>query len=159
MYNVCYITGLSGSGKTTIALELQKSIPNSVVLDGDVIRKDLNKDLGFTREDKVENIRRNNALIKLLSEQGLFVICAFMASISEEREKLFELCPNTLKVQLTTSIEECIRRDTKGYYSNPRDNFAGITSKYEPLHNPDISLNTELLSLESCINIIRDCIS
>lgn len=155
MGKLIYITGLSGAGKTTIAKELQKQIPYSILLDGDGIRTTINKDLGFEKHHKIENIRRNNALIELLYSQGFTIICAFMASISSERDKIFEQCPNNIKVQLTTSIEECAKRDPKGYYKKNLDNFAGITSKYEPFCKPDLQIDTSKSNLEDCVHLIR----
>jgi len=150
-----YITGLSGSGKSTIAKELQKNIPNSVLLDGDDIRSTVNKDLGFTRPEKIENIRRNNALIKLLYDQEITVVCAFMSSISSERDKVFKECPNNLKIQLSTPLEVCTERDVKGLYKTKPKDFAGVTSKYEELEDPDIVLDTSKISLKECISKIN----
>jgi len=156
MSKLYYITGLSGSGKSTLAFELQKYIKQSIVLDGDIIRETINSDLGFTQQDKKENIRRNNALIKLLYDQNLIIICAFMASIKKERDKIFNECPNNIKIQLTTPLEECIKRDIKGLYKNNLDNFAGVSAKYESLENPDLCIDTKKLSIQECINIILE---
>lgn len=155
MADLIYLTGLSGSGKTTIGVELQKRIPGSVLLDGDVIRGTINKDLGFAREDKVENIRRNNALIAMLHDQGLTVICCFMASIAEERDKLFETYGHAIKVQLTTPLEVCAGRDVKGLYASAVSNFAGVSAKYSPLANPDLILDTSTVPLEECVATIH----
>jgi adenylylsulfate kinase-like enzyme len=118
-----YITGLSGSGKTTISKELQKLIPNSILLDGDEIRNTINKDIGYDRESKIKNISRNNELISLLYNQGFTIIAAFMASVSSERDKIFTMCNNNVKIQLTTPIDVCIERDPKGLYSKNLNNF------------------------------------
>ena len=152
--SLIYITGLSGAGKTTIGLELQKTIPGSILLDGDIIRETINKDLGFTRENKIENIRRNNALIKMLYDQGFTIICCFMASIGEERDKLFDMCYNVIKIQLTTPVDICAQRDVKGLYAAGVNNFAGVTAKYCPLNNPDLSLDTSQLSIGECVDKI-----
>jgi adenylylsulfate kinase-like enzyme len=156
MSKLIYITGLSGSGKTTIGKALQKEIPNSILLDGDEIRSTINTDLGFDIKSKVENIRRNNALIKLLYDQDFVVICAFMASIKEERDKIFKHCTNAIKIQLITSICICKERDPKQLYKQNLQNFAGVNMKYEPFDFPDITLDTHTNSLNNCIKQIID---
>lgn len=153
MNNLIYISGLSGSGKTTIAKALQKIIPNSILLDGDEIRSSINSDLGFEQSAKIENIRRNNALIKLLYDQGFTVICAFMASIASERDKLFNLIP-AIKVQIEIPLEVCKKRDTKGLYDLCPDDFAGVTSIYTPLPDPKLVINTDILSVNECVSLI-----
>ena len=154
MGKLIYLTGFSGAGKTTIGLKLQERLPGSVMLDGDVIRNTINSDLGFCREAKIENIRRNNALIKMLYDQGLTLICCFMASVAEERDKLFDMCGDSLKVQLTTPIEVCAGRDVKGLYAAGAKDFAGVSAKYTPLSQPDLKLDTSKASLEECVNVI-----
>lgn len=158
MGKLIYITGLSGSGKTTIAKELQKQIDKSILLDGDEIRSNINCDLGYDRQSKIENIRRNNALIKLLYDQGFTIIAAFMASIKEERDKIFDLCPNYVAIQLITPLEICIQRDPKGLYKLNLNNFAGLNSKYDYLINSDLLIDTSKMDLEKTINYILDYI-
>lgn len=153
-FNVIYLTGYSGAGKTTIAKELQRLVQGSVLLDGDIIRSTINADLGFTVDDKIENIRRNNALISMLADQEVPVICAFMASIGEERDKLFRSRDDVLRVQLTTPLETCIRRDPKGHYAKQLKNFAGVTAKYTPLPDPHLEIDTSKLSLRECVDKI-----
>ena len=153
---IIYITGLSGSGKTTIAKELQNKILNSILLDGDEIRHSINSDIGFEKQDKIENIRRNNELIKLLHNQGFTIICAFMSSISSERNKLFNDITDILKIQLTTPLEVCQQRDPKGHYKKNLKNFAGVSSKYEPINNPDLKIDTSKYSLNESINVILE---
>lgn len=154
MGKLIYLTGFSGAGKTTIGLALQKKLPGSILLDGDIIRSTINSDLGFGRESKIENIRRNNALIKMLYDQGLTVICCFMASVAEERDKLFDMCGSALKVQLTTPIEVCAGRDVKGLYAANASDFAGVSAKYTPLSNPDLKLDTSKLSIDDCVDAV-----
>lgn len=149
-----YITGLSGSGKTTIGKALQERIPHSIILDGDQIRSAMNSDLGYTAEAKVENIRRNNELIKLLYDQGVTVIACFMASVAVERDKVFDMCPMSVKVQLTTSVDICRARDTKGLYTRVVDNFAGVSAPYQSLSNPDIMIDTSLESIDTSVRMI-----
>lgn len=158
MGRLIYITGLSGSGKTTISMELQKLIQNSIVLDGDIIRNTINKDLGYDKESKIENIRRNNALIEILYDQGFTIIAAFMASISEERDKIFTICHNNYKVQLTTPIEICIDRDTKGLYAKQPENFSGVNFKYEGFETPDLCIDTSIYNIDECLSKILELI-
>lgn len=149
-----YITGLSGSGKTTLAKELQKHNPSFILLDGDELRHSVNSDLGYDKDSKILNIRRNNQLIELLYNQGFTIIAAFMASISSERDSIFEVCKNNLKIQLTTPLEVCICRDPKGLYKKNLQNFSGINFKYEGFQNPDLELDTSKYSIEECYEII-----
>jgi adenylylsulfate kinase-like enzyme len=153
---IIYISGLSGSGKTTIAKELQYRI-GGVILDGDEIRNTLNKDLGFTYEEKVKNIRRNNELIKFLSERlDRPIICAFMSSIGEVRNELFDEVDNIFKVQLTTPIEVCMKRDTKGLYKKKPENFGGVTSNYCPISEPDLEIDTSEISVYDAVDMIME---
>lgn len=154
MSKLIYISGLSGSGKTTLGIELQRRIRGSILLDGDMIRSTINKDLGYEKSDKIENIRRNNALIKMLYDQDFTVICCFMASIEDERDKIFKLCENALRIQLTTSKEVCIARNVKGLYTHKINNFAGVNAIYTPLNNPNISIDTSKLSVSNCVDMI-----
>jgi adenylylsulfate kinase len=156
MTKLIYITGLSGSGKTTIAKALQQITPNSILLDGDEIRNTINSDLGFDKNSKIENIRRNNALIKLLYDQDIIVICAFMASIKEERDKIFEHCTDCIKIQLSTPIHICQERDPKQLYKQNPENFAGINMKYEPIDSPTLTIDTSINTIEYCVNQIKE---
>lgn len=151
-----YITGLSGSGKTTISKELQKLIPNSILLDGDEIRNTINKDIGYDRESKIKNISRNNELIKLLYNQGFTIIAAFMASVSSERDKIFTMCNNNVKIQLTTPIDVCISRDPKGLYSKNLNNFSGVNFKYDMLSDANLYLDTTNISIEESVKKVYD---
>ena len=147
-----YITGFSGSGKTTIGKALQSKIPNSILLDGDEIRKSLNIDLGYSKPHKIENIRRNNELIKLLYSQGFTVIACFMSSIKDERDKVFTTCEYNVKVQLITPVEVCKARDVKGLYSKNLENFSGVSFPYEGFGTPDIAIDTSIESLNTSVN-------
>lgn len=159
MGKLIYITGLSGAGKTTISEELQKHIPNSIFLDGDIIRDSINKDLGFDRNDKLENIRRNNELIHILYNQGFTIIAAFMASIIEERDKVFTICPNSYLIQLTTPLSVCIERDPKGLYIRKLDNFSGTTFKYEMSTTADLHIDTSKYTVDECVETILTAIN
>lgn len=151
-----YITGFSGSGKTTIASALQQHIPHSIVLDGDVIRKSINVDLGYDEQSKQENIRRNTELMALLYDQGFTVIAAFMGSLGEYRDLVFDRCPDSIRVQLTTPLDVCIARNTKGLYNKSTSNLAGVTARYSPLTSPDLQLDTSVISVDDCVRSILD---
>src|SRR5258706_3954054 len=161
-----WFTGLSGSGKSTIANLLEKRLhiegKHTYILDGDNVRHGLNRDLGFTEADRVENIRRVAEVAKLLVDAGLIVIVAFISPFRAEREfarSLFD--PNEfIEVFVDTPLEECERRDTKGLYAKARHgelkNFTGIDSLYEHPTSPEVHLQTVDTKPESCVDqIIR----
>lgn len=162
---VIWLTGLSGSGKSTIANLLSKTLHESgnlvYVLDGDNIRSGLNKDLGFSDDDRKENIRRISEVAKLMSEAGLIVVTAFISPFREERLTAKNIIgENFIEVFVDADLEVCETRDPKGLYKKARSgqipNFTGIDSPYEPPLNPDLSLNTSTSDLESCVSIIKD---
>ena len=159
-----WFTGLSGSGKSTIANLLEKRLHadgrHTYVLDGDNVRHGLNRDLGFTEADRVENIRRVSEVAKLLVDAGLIVIVAFISPFRAERELargLFD-AGEFIEVFVDTPLEECERRDVKGLYAKARrgelKNFTGIDSDYEPPHAPEIHLRTLEAKPEACIDQI-----
>jgi bifunctional enzyme CysN/CysC len=159
-----WLTGLSGSGKSTIANLLEKRLfaegRHTYVLDGDNVRHGLNKDLGFTEADRVENIRRVTEVAKLLVDAGLVVVVSFISPYRAERERarLLFAPGEFLEVFVDASLEECERRDPKGLYAKARRgvlrNFTGVDSEYEPPESPEIHLNTVSTSPEECINRI-----
>ncbi len=159
-----WFTGLSGSGKSTLANELEKRLFNkgryTMLLDGDNIRMGLNKNLGFEPEDRIENIRRIAETAKLLNDAGLIVITAFISPFESDRLRAREIIGNEsfIEIYVSTSLEECERRDVKGLYKKARDgsipNFTGITSPYEKPQNPDILIDTEKISCEEAVNLI-----
>ncbi len=164
---VCiWLTGLSGSGKSTIAnaldTTLHKSGFHTFILDGDNIRNGLCKDLGFSQNDRAENIRRIAEVAYLMQQSGLIVIVAFISPFRSEREfarSLFQ--PNEFfEVYLNTPLPICEARDPKGIYKKMRKGlikqFTGVDSPYEVPHNPDLTLNTEDIDVESCIAMIID---
>jgi bifunctional enzyme CysN/CysC len=149
---VLWFTGLSGSGKSTIANLLEKRLYNdgrhTYILDGDNVRHGLNRDLGFTEEDRVENIRRVAETAKLMVDAGLIVIVSFISPFQAERRMARELVAEGefVEVFVDTPFEECARRDPKGLYAKALrgeiKNFTGVDSPYQPPENPEIHLDT-----------------
>ena len=148
-----WFTGLSGSGKSTIAnsveQELHKNKVHTYTLDGDNIRKGLNSDLSFSPKDRKENIRRIAETAHLMIDAGLVVLAAFVSPYRNDRDHIRDIVgdDNMVEIYINTSIEECERRDVKGLYKKARKgeikNMTGISAPYEsPLH-PDIQINTE----------------
>jgi bifunctional enzyme CysN/CysC len=149
---VIWFTGLSGSGKSTLAnaleVKLHKQGKRTYILDGDNIRQGLNKDLGFTDSDRVENIRRIAEVAKLMMDAGLIVMTAFISPFQRERDMAKQLIgeEHFIEVFVDTPIEVCEKRDPKGLYQKARDgklpNFSGISSPYEVPDKPDVTVNT-----------------
>ena len=161
-----WFTGISGSGKSTIANELEKQLfqrgVRSFILDGDNIRHGLNNDLGFTDSDRVENIRRIAEVSKLMLNAGLVVISSFISPFKADREMVRALVEKDdfIEVFVNTSIETAESRDPKGLYKKARSgeipNFTGISSPYEMPTSPEITLDTEKNNIKQCTNIIID---
>ena len=152
-----WFTGLSGSGKSTIAncveQELHKNSIHTYTLDGDNVRKGLNSDLSFSTEDRSENIRRIAETANLMIDAGLVVLAAFVSPYRNDRDHIRKIVgdDNMVEVYINTSIKECERRDVKGLYKKARKgeikNMTGISAPYEsPLH-PDIQINTEEVTI------------
>ncbi|WP_452227218.1 adenylyl-sulfate kinase [Lacinutrix cladophorae] len=163
-----WFTGLSGSGKSTIAnvveQELYKLGVKTYSLDGDNIRKGINKDLSFAPEDRTENIRRIAEIANLMVDAGLVVLAAFVSPYRKDRENIKTIVKdvNFLEVFINTSLEECERRDVKGLYKKSRageiKNMTGISSPYEAPQNPDIEIKTEECTVEEAVNTILNYI-
>lgn len=163
---VVWLTGLSGAGKSTIANLLEKKLHaagrHSFLLDGDNVRHGLNRDLGFTDADRVENIRRVGEVARLMADAGLIVITAFISPFRAEREMVRDMLPpgEFLEVFVDTSLEEAERRDPKGLYAKARSgelsNFTGIDSPYEAPVAPDLRIDTQALSAEQAAEQIAD---
>jgi bifunctional enzyme CysN/CysC len=159
-----WFTGFSGSGKSTIANLLEKRLladgKHTYVLDGDNVRHGLNRDLGFTEADRVENIRRVAEVAKLLVDAGLIVLVAFISPFRAERQLARALFQDGefVEVFVDTPLEECERRDVKGLYAKARrgelKNFTGIDSDYEPPEAPEIHLRTVASKPEACVDQI-----
>lgn len=159
-----WFTGLSGSGKSTIAnaleLELYKQGIKTYTLDGDNIRKGLNNDLTFSPEHRTENIRRIAETANLMIDAGLVVLAAFVSPYKKDRENIKSIVKdvNFIEVYINTSIEECERRDVKGLYKKARageiKNMTGISAPYEAPDHPDIEIKTENESIESSVHKI-----
>ncbi|NBT76318.1 MAG: sulfate adenylyltransferase subunit CysN [Betaproteobacteria bacterium] len=159
---VIWFTGLSGSGKSTLANALEKELhaqgKRTYILDGDNIRQGLNKDLGFTDADRVENIRRVAEVAKLMMDAGLIVMTAFISPFRAEREMARELIGNDnfIEVFVDTPLEVCEQRDPKGLYKKARSgqlpNMTGINSRYEPPQTPNCTLSNGSQSLDEVIS-------
>lgn len=158
---VLWFTGLSGSGKSTIANAVAKELYNrnirSYVLDGDNIRHGLNKDLGFSEEDRTENIRRIGEVSKLFVDSGQFVLTAFISPFRADRQIVRDLLEEGefIEVYLKCPLEECEVRDPKGLYDKARKgiikDFTGIDSPYEEPEHPEIILDSDQYSIEECV--------
>jgi bifunctional enzyme CysN/CysC len=163
---VLWFTGLSGSGKSTIANLVEKTLfrmnRHTVLLDGDNVRHGLNKDLGFTEADRIENIRRVGEVARLMADAGLVVITAFISPFRAEREMVRAMLPagEFLEVFIDTPLAVAESRDVKGLYKKARSgelkNFTGIDSPYEAPANPEIRIDTTQMTPEEAASLIVD---
>jgi len=161
---VVWFTGLSGSGKSTIANLVEERLFKKNIqafsLDGDNIRTGLNKGLGFSEEDRYENLRRIAEVSKLFIESGTVVVASFVSPLIKDRLLVKEIVghENFIEIFVNTSLEECERRDIKGLYKKARTgeipNFTGISAPYESPENPDIEIRTEELTEELAVEQI-----
>jgi adenylylsulfate kinase len=160
---VIWFTGLSGSGKSSVAVELEKRLHEkgilSYVLDGDNVRNGLNKNLGFSEKDRGENIRRLAEVTKLFYDSGIFVITSFISPFKKEREFARNLIgEDFIEVFVDCPLAECERRDTKGLYKKARlgeiKDFTGVSQDYEIPENPEVILKTKDKDLDECTNQI-----
>ncbi|WP_223596679.1 adenylyl-sulfate kinase [Neobacillus bataviensis] len=159
-----WFTGLSGSGKSTIAnvlqIELFKKGISVYLLDGDNLRHGINKDLTFTQEDRKENVRRTAEIGSLLVDAGIIVLAAIISPFASERERARSIFNQGefIEVYIKCPIEECEKRDPKGLYKKVRDgkiaHFTGVDQPYEEPQNPEIILDTTELSIEECVKTI-----
>jgi bifunctional enzyme CysN/CysC len=165
---VIWFTGLSGSGKSTIANALEKELnaqgKHTYILDGDNIRQGLNKDLGFTDADRVENIRRVAEVAKLMMDAGLIVMTAFISPFRAERQMARELIgeKNFIEVYVDTPLTVCEQRDPKGLYKKARSgqlpNMTGINSPYEAPVKPELTINSNQQEMEQALTLILGCL-
>lgn len=163
-----WFTGLSGSGKSTIAGKLEEALYASGIhtylLDGDNVRTGLNNDLGFAMEDRQENLRRISEVARLMVDAGLVVLAAFISPLREDRQKIRDKFDEDqfFEIFVNCPIEECERRDVKGLYAKARkgeiENFTGISSPYEAPLAPEVEVNSSEASLDACVNRIKDVI-
>jgi adenylylsulfate kinase len=159
-----WYTGLSGSGKSTVANAVEQKLLerscHSYLLDGDNVRHGLNNDLGFTDEDRIENIRRISEVAKLFVDAGLLVSTAFISPFQKDRDQARALLKDALflEVFIDTPLAVCESRDPKGLYKKARAgeiaNFTGISSVYESPTNAEIHVETENLSIEECADLV-----
>jgi len=161
-----WLTGLSGSGKSTIAVELEHALienkHQACILDGDNIRHGLNKNLGFSPEDRTENIRRIGEVAKLFTEANIITIAAFVSPYREDRENVRNLLDHGefIEIYVKCSLEVCEARDTKGLYKKARagevKDFTGISAPYEEPLNPELTIDSTKLSVEESTRTILD---
>lgn len=158
-----WFTGLSGSGKSTIADALNKELYRrsylTYMLDGDNLRHGLNADLGFSREDRIENIRRVRELSGLFVDAGIITITTFISPFKEDRQKVRDLVKDRfIEVFIDCDLEICEQRDPKGLYKKAREgkikDFTGIDSVYEKSENPEITIYSHKQSIDECVKKI-----
>lgn len=163
-----WFTGLSGSGKSTLAIALERELQNRGllcrILDGDNIRSGINNNLGFTAEDRVENIRRIAEIGKLFVDTGVITIAAFISPNNELREMASNIIgkENFVEVYISTPIEECEKRDVKGLYAKARrgeiKNFTGISAPFEAPQDTALSIDTSKHSIKESVDMLLDLI-
>ncbi|MBK3400074.1 adenylyl-sulfate kinase [Methylobacterium sp. IF7SW-B2] len=163
---IVWMTGLSGAGKSTVANRVEEKLwrqgRHTMLLDGDSLRFGLNKDLGFTDADRVENVRRTAEVAKLMLEAGLIVLCSLISPFRRERALARQLVgpDEFLEVFVDAPIEECQRRDPKGLYARALagqiPNFTGISSPYEAPEAPDLHLQTDIHDVETLADRVLD---
>ena len=163
------LTGLTGSGKTTLAYALERRLfdqgRSAMVVDGQNLRLGLNKDLGFSQEDRSENLRRTVEVSRLLNAAGMISICAFVAPNRAIRQRFREAFPQDqfMLVHLAAPIEVCRERDSEGMYAKAEsgevENFPGVSIEYEPPRNSDLTLSTDKISVEQCVDEIMELLT
>ena len=161
-----WFTGLSGSGKSTIANATEKVLfgkgLKTYILDGDNIREGLNGDLTFSADDRTENIRRIAEVANLMIDAGVIVLAAFVSPYRTDRENIRKIvgADNFLEIYVSTPIAECERRDIKGLYAKAREghieNFTGISAPYEAPMEADVEIDTSMISVEEAVALILD---
>lgn len=163
---IIWFTGLPSSGKSTIANALESELYDlqvrSYVLDGDNVRHDLNKDLGFSPGDRTENIRRFGEVAKLMKDAGNIAITAVISPYASDRQSARDIVKegDFIEIYVKCPVAVCEERDPKGLYKKARNgeikDFTGVDAPYEEPRNPELILETDKLSLEECVNTILD---
>jgi len=161
-----WFTGLSGSGKSTVALEVEKRLVEAgqlaYVLDGDNIRQGLCSNVGFSPEDRTENIRRIGEVAKLFNDAGVIVLCAFVSPYRVDRDQVRETLPDGtfIEVLVDCPLDECERRDVKGLYKKARageiPEFTGISAPYEAPEKPELVVKTVEQDVAACADSVID---
>ena len=159
---IVWLTGLSGAGKSTLAMALERRLfdsdRNVYVLDGDIVRGGLCSDLGFSPDDRAENIRRIGEVARIMADAGLLVVVAFISPFRADRDRVRAGMPagRFTEVHVSTPLEICEKRDTKGLYAKARagelPDFTGISSPYEAPESPEVRLPTEKMSVDECVD-------
>jgi adenylyl-sulfate kinase len=157
-----WLTGLSGAGKTTVALALERTLLERGVkverLDGDTVREGLTRDLGFSKEDRDKNIERVTFVAKLLSRNNVGVIASFISPYREARDKVRKETTNFIEVYVNAPFEVCAQRDVKGLYAKALagqiKGFTGLDDPYEAPESPEITLNTDQENVDESVNKI-----
>lgn len=164
---IVWLTGLSGAGKSTLAEGLVEILRrggiNPLLIDGDGLREELCRDLGFSAEDRMENIRRAGAIALLGAKSGILSICALISPLRSERDAIRELCRKRgvtfIEVYVSTPLETCESRDVKGLYKKARagliPQFTGIDSPYEPPLHPELVIPTEQLGIPDSLALLK----
>jgi adenylylsulfate kinase len=165
---ILWFTGLSGAGKSTLAHAVEEELHRrgcrTFVLDGDNVRHGLCSDLGFSEDDRQENIRRIGEMAKLFNEAGVITLTAFISPFREDRERVRSLVPHGdfIEIYCDTSLEVCESRDVKGLYARARTgeipDFTGISSPYEVPEKPELVVSTGTASVEACVDRVLGCL-
>ena len=164
-----WLTGLSGSGKSTIAVDLEKRLwergIRAYILDGDNVRHGLNKNLGFSPEDRTENIRRIGEVAKLFTEAGVVALTAFISPYRADRDQVRKIMADGdfVEVHVDCPVEVCEQRDVKGFYAKARagllKDFTGISAPYEPPLRPEIEIRTDRLTIVESVAVLFDYVT
>ncbi len=163
MPKTLWFTGLSGSGKSTLANEIEKRMAaagkHTMLLDGDNVRMGLNRNLGFSEEDRVENIRRIAEVSRLMNDAGLIVLTSFISPFEADRQRAREIIGSDfIEIYVSTPLEECEKRDVKGLYKKARageiPQFTGISSPYEIPSSPEITVDTSGMTLKEAADYV-----
>jgi len=160
---VLWFTGLSGSGKSTIAVRVHEALARRGVeieyIDGDALRE-VFPNSGFTRADREEHLRRTGYMASRLAAHGVTVVASFVSPYRESRDFVRRLCPAFVEIYVATPLEECERRDVKGLYARARRgeirNFTGIDDPYEAPERPELTLDTRALSVDQCVAAVLE---